>query len=521
LTLPAHWAQDRLKTLSALRRDGDHAAAGTILAEMAEQVPDVFRLPQMWEVINTPVVRFVRPGEGAAHIAYLETLLQVAVRTCSRVVDPRDRAHLAKAIVARLDFRLVAHSDHFIGPLMRGRAALYRTALTPVVAGLPPLAPAGAPDGRPRLVVVFRSLQEDPETTSLLPFFEGARDSGFAVSVLAFADSASPFRTLLETAADEVAILPEDVAGAARAILERNADLLLYGSDVTAKPSVRAYLSFLRLARVQMCAVSTLMTTQSPTMDVYLGSPGHRAIGADREFSERYVEVPAPGFAFRFPRRPPPERRFERAEFGIGQDAVVLVSGANQTKLHRDLLDVWAEILAGAPDTVLVLYPFPRHYGMDGTLAADVRRPFLERGIGGDRVIVLPQLDGRDLVKRFLAICDLGLDSFPYPGVTTMVDAIEAGLPTVALRGRTLRANQGADILESVGLGELVAGDVAAYRDLVLKLVGRPEDRAALRSRLETIRAGSPGVLDPSRFATATAARLRELVSGTAGFQRR
>lgn len=515
---PEAWAQDRLNALVAARAAGDHATGAALLGALAERTPGLFRDPRLWAFLTAPVARFVRPDEGSAYLAYLEALLQVAVRTCSRIEDARTRALLAKAIIERLDFRLVAHSDRSVAALMRGRAALYRTALLPVSAGLPPLGPPGE---RPRLAVLFRSLQEDPETTSLLPFFEAARDGGFAVSVFAFGDAPSAFRTLVEAAADDVAILPDDVGGAARVVLSRNADLLLHGSDVTAKPSVRAYLSFLRLARTQMCAVSTLMTTQSPVIDVYLGSPGHRAIGAEAEFSERYVDVPAPGFAFRFPDRPPPERRFDRAEFGIGPDKVVLVSGANQTKLHRDLLDVWAGILADAPETVLLLYPFPRHYGVDAGLLADIRRPFAERGVAPERVVVVPQLDGRDLVKRLLAICDLGLDSFPYPGVTTMVDAVEARLPTVALRGRTLRANQGADILASVGLDDLVADDVAAYRALALTLARSPDARAALRARLDAALAGPPAVLDPGRFAAAVTARFRDLVAERSGGQRR
>jgi pimeloyl-ACP methyl ester carboxylesterase len=137
----------------------------------------------------------------------------------------------------------------------------------------------------------------------------------------------------------------------------------------------------------------------------------------------------------------------------------------------------------------------------------------VEAGIDLRRIRLMPQLDGRDVVKNLLGICDLGLDSFPYPGVTTVVDAIDARLPTIALRGRTLRANQGAEILDSIGLGELIAPDVDAYCQLAISYANDPQRRLDARARLDAAMLSPPMALDPDRFATATATVLAGLVA--------
>lgn len=511
------WATERLGAIATARAAGDHVAARQILAEIAVKLPLLFQVPGVWPVLAKPPPRFSGVGEGKAYFDYLLDLLRLADAACRMADASGDTiraASLAGSMAQSFDFRLAAHSDEDIGPLMRLRAGLMRRALPEGARNfLEPLPPFDPARTRPRLAVLLRSLAEDPESTSLLPFFSGARDAGFAVTLFTFHDHHSGFRPLVEAVVDSIVEIPMDVVMAARRIRNEDADLLLFASDVTAKPSVGAFLSLLRLARLQMTAVSTLVTTQATTVDVYLGSPGHREIGAETEFSERYVDVPRPGFAFRFAPRPAPAQRFDRAGLGIDDDAVVLVSGANHTKLHRDLLDAWVRILSGAPRSVLLLYPFPKHFAVDTELRAHLERPFVEAGIDLRRIRLMPQLDGRDVVKTLLGICDLGLDSFPYPGVTTVVDAIDARLPTIALRGRTLRANQGAEILDSIGLGDLIAPDLDAYCRLAISYANDPQRRLDARARLDSAMLAPPMALDPDRFAAATASVLAGLVA--------
>jgi predicted O-linked N-acetylglucosamine transferase (SPINDLY family) len=72
-----------------------------------------------------------------------------------------------------------------------------------------------------------------------------------------------------------------------------------------------------------------------------------------------------------------------------------------------------------------------------------------------------------------LALCnqvDIALDSFPYHGTTTTCEALWMGLPVVTLAGRHHAARVGKVLLETVGLGDLVAETGEEYVRLAVTL---------------------------------------------------
>jgi predicted O-linked N-acetylglucosamine transferase (SPINDLY family) len=85
---------------------------------------------------------------------------------------------------------------------------------------------------------------------------------------------------------------------------------------------------------------------------------------------------------------------------------------------------------------------------------------------------------------------DIGLDTFPYNGHTTSLDALWMGVPVPSRAGETACSRAGLSLLMNLGLPELVAHDDAAYVDIVTRLAsdiaGLAGLRASLRSRLES-----------------------------------
>jgi predicted O-linked N-acetylglucosamine transferase (SPINDLY family) len=87
---------------------------------------------------------------------------------------------------------------------------------------------------------------------------------------------------------------------------------------------------------------------------------------------------------------------------------------------------------------------------------------------------------------------DVVLDTFPYNGGITTLEALWMGRPVVSLRGDTLVGRQGAAILACAGLGDLVAADAAAYRDIAVGIALDAARRQALaRSLRETMAASA------------------------------
>ncbi len=150
------------------------------------------------------------------------------------------------------------------------------------------------------------------------------------------------------------------------------------------------------------------------------------------------------------------------------------------TKLHAGVFAAWARILASLPEARLLLKS--RQYGEAETAAA-TRARFV--AAGGD--VARLDLEGQSPYAEYLARyadVDFMLDPFPFPGGTTTVEAISAGVPTLTLAGRGgMMSRNGETLLTAAGLADWIAPDVGAY---VAQAVRRARDPAAL----EAVRAG-------------------------------
>jgi hypothetical protein len=78
---------------------------------------------------------------------------------------------------------------------------------------------------------------------------------------------------------------------------------------------------------------------------------------------------------------------------------------------------------------------------------------------------------------------DIALDTFPYPGVTTSVEALWMGVPVLSMRGDRFISRTAGSIAHNAGLPDWIAVDEDDY---VAKAVGFTSNL----ERLATLRAG-------------------------------
>jgi protein O-GlcNAc transferase len=165
----------------------------------------------------------------------------------------------------------------------------------------------------------------------------------------------------------------------------------------------------------------------------------------------------------------------------------------NFAKVHQGVLALWARALEAVKGSRLVMRC------PEGQARERVQAFFGARGIAMERVEFVGFLSQSEYLKLHLRI-DLGLDPFPYNGITTTCDALWMGVPVLTLPGETPISRAGLSLLSSIGLGELAAHSEEDYLRIAVELAGdlpRLADlRATLRSRMQT----SP-LLDAPRFA--------------------
>ena len=86
-----------------------------------------------------------------------------------------------------------------------------------------------------------------------------------------------------------------------------------------------------------------------------------------------------------------------------------------------------------------------------------LRRAFAAAGIAADRIELAGRVRRRPYLEHYNRI-DIALDTFPFAGGTTSLDAIWMGVPTVTLSGGTALHRAGVSIAMNLGMPELVAG---------------------------------------------------------------
>jgi predicted O-linked N-acetylglucosamine transferase (SPINDLY family) len=175
----------------------------------------------------------------------------------------------------------------------------------------------------------------------------------------------------------------------------------------------------------------------------------------------------------------------------------------NFAKANRGVLELWARVLAAVPRSRLLLRA-PRGWARDLTLE------LLRAGnVEASRVEFVDVQDRGAYLASYRRI-DIALDTFPYNGHTTSLDALWMGVPVVTLVGRTAVGRAGLCQAHQLGLvKELVATTPDEFVARAEALAGDTLRLAALRRELPMRLRRSP-LMDAPRFARDLEALFRE-----------
>ncbi|WP_051180345.1 tetratricopeptide repeat protein [Caballeronia insecticola] len=165
----------------------------------------------------------------------------------------------------------------------------------------------------------------------------------------------------------------------------------------------------------------------------------------------------------------------------------------NPCKLTNRTFDLWAQVMARVEGSTLLLLV------SHGEAREAVVAHFAAWGIAPERLNFVDYQPRERYLNRYQHI-DIVLDTFPYNGHTTSLDALWMGVPVATMVGETPAARAGYALLSNLGLSEL-AGD--SDESFVTKTVQLSNDLPRLRrirSELRTRMESSP-LMDGARFA--------------------
>ncbi|WP_337266098.1 O-linked N-acetylglucosamine transferase family protein [Oryzifoliimicrobium ureilyticus] len=276
---------------------------------------------------------------------------------------------------------------------------------------------------------------------------------------------------------------------AAEAIRSRNIDIIVDLKGHTA--GGRAYILNQGVAPIQISWLGFPGMTVNIDLDYIIGDHVVLPDASKPHFHEKFVRLPD-SYQPNDPMHRPKPKPVTRAELGLPEEAFIFASFNGNRKITPEVVDLWANILRRAPNSVLwLMLSNPR-------VEQNLINQFTRRGIGRNRIILCTRVDYEKHIDRQQA-ADLGIDTFPVNGHTTTSEQLWGGLPVLTVRGTNFASRVSESLLNAIGLPELVASDLKAYEDMAVELANNRERVVEYKERLKQ-NAGIMPLFDADRF---------------------
>ncbi len=443
--------------------------------------------------LGRPMAAIARFEEAAPLVA-AEHRHAVAVNLANAYnlagLEPESRATIEAALAAP-DVPLQAHSARVFGLHHRPDLTPRFFAEAHRAYGARVTAKAGNPhrparrdrgQGDPRLRIGYVSA--DFRAHPVGYFIEGvlAAHDRDAVAVFAYANqhvADVTTRRIAKHLDGLVGVIDLDDAALAARIRADGIDILIDLSGHTAGTRLSVFAH--RPAPILASWIGYAGPTGLPAMDWIIADAICLPPEDEPLYTERPLRLPGCYLSFRppgmiLPRAPAPMLGGGPARFGCF---------ANLAKLNADVLRAWAVILAGLPGATIYLRT--RALGEEATVAALIAR-FVAQGGDAARLRCAPML-ARDAYLASFAAIDLMLDPFPFPGGTTTAEALWAGTPVLAMRGRFgMMSRNGETLLTAAGIPQAIAQDAEDYAARAIALGRDAAAMQRLRARIDTTR---------------------------------
>ena len=260
-----------------------------------------------------------------------------------------------------------------------------------------------------------------------------------------------------------------------------------------------------RPAPVQICGIGYMSTTGLKAIDYFITDEYLDPPNQNREqyFSEKFLYMPAQ-FCYDRPGKIPASEGAACVKNGY----VTFGTISRYSKINDGMLGIWAEILNRVPNAKFIMRA--QEYISNQT-CDELYSRLKNLGCDMDRVIFRPAVDDLDYF-RVISQIDIMLDSFPYVGGTTTLDALYMGVPVINLYGERHSTRFGKSILESIGLSELSVDSVEDYINRAVALAGDFDTLDVLHKNLRQMFLNSDA-LNPLKYCRNLERKFEEILA--------
>jgi protein O-GlcNAc transferase len=342
-----------------------------------------------------------------------------------------------------------------------------------------PLRSARDPKRRLRIGYVSGDFSYHVVTLFTLPVLEHRDRAAFEVFCYSTAGRIDEYTRKLAAHADAwrpCAGLSD--ARLADAIYADGIDILVDLAGHSGEPQLRVFAQ--KPAPVQATWLGYLNTTGMTRIDYRISDAHADPVGlTDGRHTEKLARLPHSQWCYRpfmsaAAAAAPPCLRHGHVTFGSFNQVLKLSQASRQ---------LWAEILSRVAGARLVVLGIPPGQAHDALL-----RDLGAAGIAAERIRLVRYVSLQDYFGWYNEV-DIALDTTPYSGGTTTLDALWMGAPVITTPGQRPGSRSAASILATAGLPEWIAPSPAEYVQRAVEFSGDSSMlanlRATLRSRLQ------------------------------------
>jgi FkbM family methyltransferase len=466
------------------------------------QIPRWLRRPYVRYLLGAPPM-FFHAGEAdrfAAHATYAMRTVHQAI-----FIDRLSDASELAATIAESLSHMVYFNEQNLSHYYRPRAEIIEWFLEQSGHQLRHL-PRLSGRGRPKVGILHNAIKEGTETFYMLAHLRGRPKESMDVILYVLQETSSDLYSTTSAWVNDIVKLPDDIASAVHRMRADDLDLLLISNNITWGHSREMVIAAHRIARVQVVGGASPVSPCFTSFDLFLaGEMNDPASNAQDHYEERLIRLTGTVSYYAFLHDSAP-RTFacSRADIGIGEDQIVFFSAANFFKIVPEVIGAWAEILARAPNSCLLLMPFGPNWGTDYPIDVFRRRvksELLRAGVSPERLFIVSPLPTRADLHAVMGLADIYLDSFPFSGATSIVDPLQIGLPIVARNGKTFRSAIAASILRPTNLDDMLCCDVESYIERAVRLARDPSFRRSEGKRVRQAANPEPYCLQTEPYA--------------------
>jgi len=234
-------------------------------------------------------------------------------------------------------------------------------------------------------------------------------------------------------------------------------------------------------------------STGIPEIDYFIGSSHITPKDEEKNYVEKIYRLPRVSQCFT-----EPNFDIKVNELPALKNKFITFGSLNKlSKINDEVISLWSKILKLVKNSKLLL----KTRELDNKkIVEDVIYKFSENKIKSDQLILKGKSKNREDTLKVYNEIDIGLDPFPFQGVTTTVEAAWMGVPVITLKGNRYLAHFGESINYNLNMNEWIADD---YNDYSLKadvFSSNLNHLSSIRKNLRQKAVRSP-VFDAAEFA--------------------